>query len=83
MYTMSSQPLSIPDFPPAGPWDAYVSMVIWIPLILRIIFLIVPFRNAIRKLAPPQDGLSSRSGVPVRGFGLLLQMRFLQYYFRH
>ena len=77
MYTMSSQPLSIPDFPPAGPWDAYVSMVIWIPLILRIIFLIVPFRNAIRKLAPHAGWAIKQvrelpiGVINVRGFGLL------------
>ena len=72
MNTMSSQPLSIPDFPPAGPWDAYVSVVIWIPLILRIIFLIVPFRNAIRKLAPHAGwAIKQVRELPVRGFGLL------------
>ena len=72
MSTMSSQPLSIPDFPPAGPWDAYVSVVIWIPLILRIIFLIVPFRNAIRKLAPHAGwAIKQVRELPVRGFGLL------------
>ena len=72
MSTMSSQPLSIPDFPPAGPWDAYVSMVIWIPLILRIILLIVPFRNAIRKLAPHAGwAIKQVRELPVRGFGLL------------
>ncbi len=72
MNTMSSQPLSIPDFPPAGPWDAYVSVVIWIPLILRIIFLIVPFRNAIRKLAPHAGwAIKQIRELPVRGFGLL------------
>ena len=70
--TMASQPLSMPDFPPAGPWDAYVSVIIWIPLILRILFLIVPFRNAIRKLAPHAGwALKQVRELPVRGFGLL------------
>ena len=43
---------SLPSFPPDGPWDAYVSIIIWIPLILRILLLVVPFRRAIGKLAP-------------------------------
>ena len=47
-------------------------MVIWIPLILRIIFLIVPFRNAIRKLAPHAGwAIKQVRELPVRGFGLL------------
>jgi len=72
MRTMPSQPLSLPDFPPAGPWDAYVSIVIWIPLILRIMFLVVPFRNAIRKLAPHTGwALKQVKQLPVKGFGLL------------
>ena len=72
MSTMSSQPLGLPDFPPAGPWEAYVSIIIWIPLILRLVFLIVPFRNAIRKLAPHAGwALKQVRELPVRGFGLL------------
>ena len=72
MSTMSSQPLGLPDFPPAGPWEAYVSIIIWIPLILRLVFLIVPFRNAIRKLAPHAGwALKQVRELPVRCFGLL------------
>ena len=70
--SMPNQPLSLPDFPPAGPWDAYVSIVIWIPLLLRILFLVMPFRNAIRKLAPHAGwALKQVRELPVRGFGLL------------
>ena len=76
--TMSSQPLSIPEFPPTGPWDAYVSIVIWIPLLLRILFLIVPFRNAIRKLAPHAGwAIKQIRELPVKGFGLLIANEIL------
>ena len=69
---MSSQPLGLPDVPPTGPWEAYVSIIIWTPLILRLVFLIVPFRNAIGKLAPHAGwALKQVRELPVRGFGLL------------
>ena len=69
---MAVQPLALPNFPPEGPWDAYVSIIIWIPLILRILFLLIPFRNAIRKLAPHAGwALKQVRALPVRGFGLL------------
>ena len=69
---MAVQPIALPNFPPEGPWDAYVSIIIWIPLILRILFLLIPFRNAIRKLAPHAGwALKQVRALPVRGFGLL------------
>ena len=69
---MGVQPIALPNFPPEGPWDAYVSIIIWTPLILRILFLMVPFRNAIRKLAPHAGwALKQVRDLPVRGFGLL------------
>ena len=69
---MAVQPIALPNFPPEGPWDAYVSIIIWIPLILRILFLLIPFRNAIRKLAPHAGwALKQVRALPVRGFGLI------------
>ena len=69
---MSSQPLQMPEIPPSGPWDAYVMVIIWLPLILRVLFLLVPFRKAISKLAPHTGwALSQLKTLPVRGFGLL------------
>ena len=69
---MGVQPIALPNFPPEGPWDAYVSIIIWIPLILRILFLLIPFRNAIRKLTPHAGwALKQLRDLPVRGFGLL------------
>lgn len=69
---MVTQPLSLPSFPPDGPWDAYVSIIIWIPLILRILLLVVPFRRAIGKLAPHTGWVFKQiRELPVKGFGLL------------
>ena len=75
---MAVQPIALPNFPPEGPWDAYVSIIIWIPLILRILFLLIPFRNAIRKLAPHAGwALKQVRALPVRGFGFLAANEFL------
>ena len=78
LRTMAVQPLALPNFPPDGPWDAYVSIIIWMPLLLRILFLLIPFRNAIRKLAPHAGwALKQVRDLPVRGFGLLAANEFI------
>ena len=67
-----AEPLALPDFPPDGPWSAYVLLIIWMPLILRILFLVFPFRKAIKKLAPHTGwALKQLRELPVRGFGIL------------
>ena len=65
-------PLQLPEIPPTGPWDGYVLVVIWLPLLLRILFLAVPFRKAIGKLAPHSGwAIKQLQTLPVRGFGVL------------
>ena len=67
-----AEPLSLPEFPPDGPWSAYVLFVIWVPMILRVLFLILPFRKAINKLAPHTGwAFKQLRSLPVRGFGIL------------
>ena len=69
---MATKAIAMPEIPPSGPWDSYVLVIIWLPLILRILFLIVPFRKAIAKLAPHTGwALKQLKSLPVRGFGLL------------
>tara|TARA_Y100000766_G_scaffold35154_1_gene25015 strand:- start:13 stop:837 length:825 start_codon:yes stop_codon:yes gene_type:complete len=69
---MSTKAIGFPEIPPAGPWDSYVLVIIWLPLILRILFLLVPFRKAITKLAPHTGwALKQLKSLPIRGFGLL------------
>lgn len=67
-----AEPLTLPEFPPDGPWSAYVLFIIWMPLVLRILFLVLPFRKAIKKLAPHTGwALKQLRELPVRGFGIL------------
>ena len=67
-----AEPLAFPEFPPDGPWSAYVLFIIWMPLLLRILFLVLPFRKAIKKLAPHTGwALKQLRELPVRGFGIL------------
>lgn len=67
-----AEPLSLPEFPPDGPWSAYVLFIIWIPMVLRLMFLVFPFRKAIRKLAPHTGwAFKQLRSLPVRGFGIL------------
>jgi hypothetical protein len=66
------QPLQLPEVPPDGPWDAYVLVIIWLPLLFRAMFLLNPFRTVISKLAPHSGwALKKLKELPVRGFGLL------------
>ena len=66
------QPLQLPEFPPEGPWSAYVLIVIWLPLLLRILFLFFPFRKAVYRLLPHTKwALTQLRDLPIRGIGLL------------
>ena len=49
---MAASPISLPAFPPAGPWDAYVLFILWLPFIFRVVFLAKPMREVINKLSP-------------------------------
>ena len=67
-----SQPLTIPEFPPGGPWDTYVMLIIWLPLFFRLFFLAIPFRKVVLKLVPHTGwALKKIKQLPIKGLGLL------------
>ena len=66
------QPLQLPEVPPEGPWAAYVLVVIWLPLVLRVLLLLVPFRKAVYRLLPHTKwAFTQLRDLPIRGIGLL------------
>lgn len=75
-----AEPLAFPEIPPSGPWAAYVLVIIWIPMILRLTFLVIPFRKAIKKLAPHSGwAFKQLRTLPVRGFGILAMNEILAF----
>jgi hypothetical protein len=66
-------PILAPTFPPEGPWAAYVYVVIWLPLLLRLLLLARPARRVVAKLAPHAGwALKQLMELPVRGLRLLI-----------
>ena len=67
------EPLQLPEIPPHGTWSAYVLVVIWLPLLFRILFLLFPFRRALARLVPHTKwALKALRELPIRGIGLLV-----------
>ena len=67
------EPLQLPEIPPDGPWSAYVLVIIWLPLLFRIMFLLFPFRRALARLVPHTKwALKALRDLPIRGIGLLV-----------
>jgi hypothetical protein len=70
---MAASAISLPAFPPAGPWDAYVLFILWLPFIFRLIFLAKPMREVINKLSPHAGwAIKQLRTLPVKGMGLLV-----------
>ena len=68
-----SSVLAWPSFPPVNAWDAYVGIIIWIPLLMRLVFLTGPFRRTLSKLVPHGGWFFKRvKEAPIRGLGLIL-----------
>ena len=65
--------LSLPDFPPTGPWQAYVWYVVFLPFLFRIILVTRPLYRVIRTLAP-HGGWALRKvrDLPIKGIPLLI-----------
>ena len=67
------EPLQLPEIPPDGPWSAYVLVIIWLPLLFRIMFLLFPFRRALARLVPHTKwALKALRELPIKGIGLLV-----------
>ncbi len=70
---MAASPIQIPDFPPAGPWDAYIVFVLWLPFLFRLLILAKPMREVINKLSPHAGwALKQLRTLPVKGMSLLI-----------
>jgi hypothetical protein len=65
--------LSFPDFPPAGPWQAYVWYIVFLPFLFRVILVTRPLYRVIRTLAP-HGGWALRQvrDLPIKGIPLLI-----------
>ena len=67
------EPIQLPELPPSGPWASYVLVVVWLPLLMRLLFLMFPFRRAILRLAPHTGwALKALRELPIKGIGLLV-----------
>jgi len=65
--------ISIPDFPPSGPWDLYVLFLIWLPFIFRTILLSNPLYRVIKAFAPHTGwAVKQIRDLPIRGFAILI-----------
>ena len=62
-----------PSFPPENVWEMYVGIIIWIPLLMRLVFLTGPFRRTLAKLVPHGGWVIRRiKEAPIKGLGLLM-----------
>mgnify|MGYP005734403313 FL=1 len=68
-----SDPLQIPSFPPEGPWELYVLILIWLPFAFRAILLTRPLYRVIKKFAP-HGGWAIRQlrELPIKGLSILV-----------
>jgi len=68
-----SDPLQIPSFPPEGPWELYVLVLIWLPFLFRTLLLARPLYRVIKKFAP-HGGWAIRQlrDLPIKGLSILV-----------
>ena len=67
-----AQPFALPQIPPAGPWEFYISIVIWIPALLRLIMVTKPFMKVVKMLAPHRGwAIKQIKELPIKGMGIL------------
>lgn len=68
-----SDPLQFPSFPPEGPWELYVLVLIWLPFLFRTLLLARPLYRVIKKFAP-HGGWAIRQlrDLPIKGLSILV-----------
>jgi len=71
-------PLSPPSIPPVSPWEAYL-VIIFLPFLLRLIFVAPPLLDLVQTYAPKGDRtkharwfLNRIKRLPVQGFWLIV-----------
>ena len=78
-----AQAFALPDYPPDGPWELYVGILIWVPAILRILLLWRPVYRVVYAFSPTNvENLSFRKlfkwwkELPIKGVGVFLINEF-------
>jgi len=64
--------LVFPDFPPMGPWQAYVWYIAFLPFLFRLFLVSRPLYQVIKVLAPHGGwAIKQIRELPIKGLGLL------------
>lgn len=64
--------LVFPDFPPTGPWQAYVWYIAFLPFLFRLLLVSRPLYQVIKVLAPHGGwAIKQIRELPIKGIGLL------------
>lgn len=64
--------LVFPDFPPTGPWQAYVWYIAFLPFLFRLLLVSRPLYQVIKVLAPHGGwAIKQIRELPIKGLGLL------------
>ncbi|MCP4846693.1 MAG: hypothetical protein GY899_01950 [Verrucomicrobiaceae bacterium] len=65
--------LSFPDFPPTGPWQAYLWYIVFLPLVFRVFLVTGPLFRVVRILAPHGGwAINQVRELPIKGIPLLM-----------
>jgi hypothetical protein len=72
--------LSFPDFPPTGPWQAYLWYIVFLPFVFRVLLVTRPLYLVVRVMAP-HGGWAIRQvrDLPIKGIPLLITNEVLSF----
>ena len=72
--------LMFPDFPPVGPWQAYVWYIAFLPFLFRLILVTKPLYGVVKVLAPHGGwAIKQLKELPIKGVGLLIFNEILSF----